>query len=291
MDSDRARSFAIVGVAYLGALAAAIASAWMTGNGTPILAAFVADLVATLVIFAFSTSFGNSSIYDPYWSVAPPVIALYWTTVLPGAEAAPARQWLVLLLVLAWAIRLTLNWAHGWPGLHHEDWRYRDLRVNANTPYWLVSLTGIHYFPTLMVFVGCLPLYAALTSGSHPLGALDALAALVTGGAIALETISDEQLRRYNLAKQPGDICAVGLWAWMRHPNYLGEILFWWGLWLFGVAANTAWSWTVIGPIAITAMFLLVSIPMLDQRSLARRPGYREHMQRVPALIPRRPRP
>jgi steroid 5-alpha reductase family enzyme len=289
MDADRARSFAIVGVAYLVALAAAIASAWMAGNGTPMLAAFVADLVATLVIFAFSMRFGNSSIYDAYWSVAPPVIALYWASVLPGAGAVPARQWLVLLLVFVWAVRLTTNWARGWPGLHHEDWRYQDLRANANTPYWLVSLTGIHYFPTLMVFVACLPLYPALATGSHPLGPLDAIAALVTGGAIALETISDEQLRKYNLVKQPGDICAVGLWAWMRHPNYLGEILFWWGLWLFGFAASSSWYWSVIGPVAITAMFLLASIPMLDQRSLARRPGYAEHMKRVPALIPRRP--
>lgn len=290
MDADRARSFAIVGVAYLVALAAAIASAGIAGHATPLLAAFVADIVATLVIFAFSMWFANSSMYDAYWSVAPPVIAVYWATALPGAEAVPARQGLVLLLVFAWAIRLTLNWARGWPGLHHEDWRYQDLRANANTPYWLVSLTGIHYFPTVMVFVGCLPLYPALTSGSRPLGPLDALAALVTGGAIALETIADEQLRKYNLTKQPGDICAVGLWAWMRHPNYLGEILFWWGLWLFGLAASASWYWSVIGPIAITAMFLLASIPMLDQRSLARRPGYAEHMKRVPALLPRRPR-
>jgi steroid 5-alpha reductase family enzyme len=291
MEADRARSFAIVVAAYVVALGAAIASAAIAGNDTPVLAAFVADIVATLVIFAFSMGFGNSSIYDPYWSVAPPVIALYWATVLPGSEAVPARQWIVLLLVFAWAIRLTLNWARGWPGLHHEDWRYRDLRANANTPYWLVSLTGIHYFPTLMVFVGCLPLYSALTAGSHALGPLDALAALVTGGAIALETIADEQLRKYNLTKQSGDICAVGLWAWMRHPNYLGEMLFWWGLWLFAVAANPDWYWSVIGPVAITAMFLLASIPMLDQRSLARRPGYAEHMKRVPALLPRRPRP
>ncbi|MGH7291518.1 MAG: DUF1295 domain-containing protein, partial [Myxococcota bacterium] len=276
--------------AYGVALIAAIASARVAGNGTPVLAAFVADLVATLVIFAFSMRFGNSSIYDPYWSAAPPVIALYWASVLPGAEAVGARQWIVLLLVFAWAIRLTMNWARGWPGLHHEDWRYQDLRANANTPYWLVSLTGIHYFPTFMVFVACLPLYPALASGAHPLGPLDAVAVLVSASAIALETISDEQLRKYNLTKQPGDICAVGLWAWMRHPNYLGEMLFWWGLWLFGFAANTGWYWSVIGPIAISAMFLLVSIPMLDQRSLARRPGYAEHMQRVPALIPRRPR-
>jgi len=289
MDSDRVRSFAIVGAAYAVALGAAIATGATLGSDSAILTVFVADLVATFVIFAFSMVFANSSMYDAYWSAVPPVIGLYWASALPGSEAVPARQHIVLLLVFAWGIRLTWNWARGWPGLHHEDWRYQELRENRNAPYWLISLTGIHYFPTFQVFLACLPLYAALSVGSHPLGPLDAIAALVTAGAIALETISDEQLRSFNRTKQQGEICARGLWAWMRHPNYLGEILFWWGLWLFGVAAAPAWYWSVIGPLAITAMFLFASIPMLERRHLARRPGYAEIMKRVPALVPRRP--
>jgi steroid 5-alpha reductase family enzyme len=290
MDSEKVRSFAIVGFAYTAALGAAIATGALLGSDSPVLTVFVADLVATFVVFGFSMWLANSSMYDAYWSVVPPVIGLYWASALPSSEAVPARQALVLLLVFAWGARLTWNWSRGWPGLHHEDWRYRELRENSNAPYWLVSLTGIHYFPTLQVFLACLPLYAALAIGSRPLGALDALAALVTGGAIALETIADEQLRAFNRTKLPGDICTRGLWAWLRHPNYLGEILFWWGLWLFGVAAAPSWYWSVIGPLAITAMFLFASIPMLDRRNVARRPGYAELMKSVPALVPRRPR-
>jgi len=290
VDSERVRSFAIVGIAYAAALGAAIATGALLGADSPVLTVFVADLVATFVVFGFSMVLANSSLYDAYWSVVPPVIGLYWASALPGSEAVPARQALVLLLVFAWGVRLTWSWSRGWPGLHHEDWRYRELRESSNAPYWLVSLTGIHYFPTFQVFLACLPLYAALAIGSRPLGPLDALAALVTAGAIALETIADEQLREFNRTKQSGDICALGVWAWLRHPNYLGEILFWWGLWLFGVAAAPAWYWSVIGPLAITAMFLFASIPMLDRRNLARRPGYAEVMKSVPALVPRRPR-
>jgi steroid 5-alpha reductase family enzyme len=290
MDSERVRSFAIVGVAYTAALGAAIATGALMGSDSPVLTVFVADLVATFVVFGFSMALANSSLYDAYWSVVPPVIGLYWASALTGSEAVPARQALVLLLVCTWGVRLTWNWWRGWPGLHHEDWRYVELRENANAPYWLISLTGIHYFPTLQVFLACLPLYAALAIGSRPLGVLDAIAALVTAGAIALETIADEQLREFNRTKKQGEICTRGLWAWMRHPNYLGEILFWWGLWLFGVAAAPSWYWSVIGPLAITAMFLFASIPMLDRRNLALRPGYAEVMKTVPALVPRRPR-
>jgi steroid 5-alpha reductase family enzyme len=290
MAENRSRSFAICGAAYVVALGVAFAAVQLAPAQDPIWTALIADVAATVAVFAFSWAYDNSSFYDAYWSVAPIPLAIWWALLPQDAGGPWLREALVLGLVSAWGVRLTWNWARGWPGLHHEDWRYRELRENSNAPYWLVSLTGIHYFPTLQVFLACLPLYAALAIGSRPLGALDALAALVTAGAIALETIADEQLRAFNREKQPGEICARGLWAWLRHPNYLGEILFWWGLWLFGVAAAPSWYWSVIGPLAITAMFLFASIPMLDRRNLERRPGYAEVMKSVPALVPRRPR-
>ena len=83
----------------------------------------------------------------------------------------------------------------------------------------------------------------------------------------------------------------VGLWRWCRHPNYLGEILFWVSLWLFSVEASPGdWWWTAIGPVAMIAMFVGASIPMMDTRSAERRPGFAEYAARTPALWPRRPR-
>jgi steroid 5-alpha reductase family enzyme len=287
--APRSTSFGIVLAAYLAALAAAFVVGLVMTSANPVFTALAADTVATLVIFAFSMTFSNSSLYDPYWSVAPPAIALYWMQVSSGGGGSSVRHALVLWLVVAWGARLTYNWACGWPGLHHEDWRYRELRANARLPYWLVSLGGIHYFPTLQVFLACLPLYAALALGREPWHALDWLALLVTGGAIALETVADEQLRSFNRTKEPGAICARGVWAYSRHPNYLGELGFWWGVWLFGLAAHPAWAWTVIGPVTMTCLFLFASIPMLEERSMARRPGYAEHVQRVSKLVPWRP--
>jgi steroid 5-alpha reductase family enzyme len=141
-------------------------------------------------------------------------------------------------------------------------------------PKWAISLFGIHLFPTVQVFLGCLALVPALAYGGDGLGLLDAIALVVTGGAILLETVADAQMRAFARTKQPGDIMTDGLWAWCRHPNYLGELGFWWGLWLFAIAAADGWWWTVIGPLAMTAMFQWASIPMLDRRSTERRPGY-----------------
>jgi len=278
-----------VAIAYAVASAVALAAGALVPVSHPLAVALVADLAATLAIFGFSFAHGNSSFYDAYWSVAPLPIALFFTGASDGAVGA--RQALVLLLVTAWGARLTWNWARGWHGLDHEDWRYVDLRRTTGRAYWLVSLVGLHLLPTLWVFAGLLPVYAAVGVPGRPLGALDALALLVTAGAIALEAAADEQLRRYRLASPPAQgFLATGLWAWSRHPNYLGEIGFWWGLWLFGVAAAPGLWWTLVGPVSISLMFRFVSLPMIETRMRERRPAYAGWAARSSLVLLRPPR-
>jgi steroid 5-alpha reductase family enzyme len=72
----------------------------------------------------------------------------------------------------------------------------------------------------------------------------------------------------------------------LRHPNYFGEISFWWGLWLFGVAADPGFWWTIVGPLVMTALFTFISVPMIDRRLRAKKPGYIDPMRRTPAVIP-----
>lgn len=280
----RLESLARVVLAYVVALAVALWMIPLLGAWPPVWIVVAADVVATVVVFLFSMRWDNGSVYDPYWSVVPPLIALFW--IGAAEEAVPLRQLVVTVLVFAWGIRLTFNWVRGWPGLHHEDWRYVDLYVQAPLPKWATSLFGIHLFPTVIVLLGCLPMIPALASGRAVWGLLDSIALVVTAGAILIETVADEQLRRFARKRQPGDIMNEGLWARSRHPNYFGEMSFWCGLFLFGFAANPSYWWTIIGPISMVALFQLASIPMLDQRSLQRRPGYEEHMRRVRAVIP-----
>jgi len=302
--SSRAVGFAVTVVTYLLAGAVGIVVAAVVDEPLDhrhLLVTLVADVAATVVVFLCSMVVANSSLYDPYWSVAPPVIVAAWIVTL-GVGADAVRQAVVFGLVALWAIRLTANWAWSWRGLSHEDWRYVQLReqTRGRVPWWLVSLTGIQFMPTLVVFLGLLSVWPAvalperpsrvldaLPGEPRPFGALDAVAVLVTVAAIAVETLADLQLRRF--AADPanrGRIVDRGLWRFSRHPNYLGEIGVWWGLWLFGLAADPSWWWTVVGPLAMVVLFVFVSVPMMDKRSLERRPDYAEHVRRVPALLP-----
>lgn len=288
---DRTRAFLWITVAYLVAVVVALISGIACGGRHPIAVAFAADVAATLAIFAFSFAFGNSSFYDAYWSVAPPLVAL-WFVVAPGSEGVAMRQGLVAALVLLWSLRLTFNWARGWSGLDHEDWRYVDLRNKAGRiGYWFVSLFGLHGMPTAIVFLGLLPLWPALASGTRPLGWIDGVAAAVTLAGVAFEFFADNGLRRFRLSNPPSDaILESGLWAWSRNPNYLGEMLFWVGLALFSFAAAGFVWWAWLGAPAMVAMFLGTSIPMKEARMLARRPAYAERQRRVSLVIPRPPK-
>ena len=278
--------FAIVGFAYVIAHVVAQAVIQATAGWHPLAMVALADAAATVSVFVFSRSFNNSSVYDPYWSVAPASIAL-WLALGPGrVDGLTLRQGLVLALVCLYAARLTFNWARGWTGLGHEDWRYVDLRRQTGKAYWVVSLVALHLMPTGMVLLGIFPLHAALVTGANGFGVLDVVAAIVTLAAIAIETLADEQLRTFRLHKrEDGEICTVGLWGWSRHPNYFGEISFWGGLWLFGVAAGAPW-WAGAGVLAMIGLFVGASIPLAEKRSLTRRPHYAEHQRRVSMLIP-----
>jgi len=281
---SRPAALAIVAVTYLAAAAAGLAVAAAT-PGHALARTLAGDVAATLVVFAASMAVNNASLYDPYWSVAPPVIVAAW--LLLGPDGSGPRRALVMALVAIWAVRLTANWATGWSGLSHEDWRYRMLRdTRGRWPWWLVNLGGIQLMPTLIVYIGLLPAWPAVT-GERGLGVLDALAVAVTAGAIAIETVADLQLRRFSAdPAHRGLVADVGLWRRSRHPNYLGEIGFWCGLYLFGLAAAPSWWWTVVGPLAMVGLFTAVSVPMMDRRSLDRRPGYAEYLRTTPALLP-----
>ncbi len=287
---ERSRWVAFFWICFAYAASIAVAAVVLdhTRGQHPLIAAALADAAATGVIFAFSFVFRNSSFYDAYWSVAPPLLLAWWAWIASGPFTP--GQFAVAVAVVFWGVRLTYNWARGWTGLDHEDWRYVDLQDKTGRAYWLVSFLGIHFFPTVQTFLGSVPLYYLVAE--HP--ALNPVL-VWTGAAIALfgaayEMVADKQLRVYTLTrKKPGETFSEGLWKYSRHPNYFGEITFWWGLFVAGMGAGAP-LWTVAGAASITIMFVFVSLPMIDNRMLASRPGYDERVRNVSAVFPLPPR-
>lgn len=148
----RSASLVRITAAYVIAVVAGFAwLAWGPETGHLWLDALIADVIATVVIFAASRMHKNSSFYDAYWSVIPPLLAIYWW-VAADAGVDGVRWWLMMTVMLVWAVRLTANWVRTFPGMHHEDWRYPMLRERAGRYEMGIDFLGIHLFPTLQVF-------------------------------------------------------------------------------------------------------------------------------------------
>ncbi|TNE36385.1 MAG: DUF1295 domain-containing protein [Alphaproteobacteria bacterium] len=271
--------------AYSLALAAAIFVGRQI-DGSPLLVAFVGNLAATIVIFIGATLLKNTSLYDPYWSLQPPALAIYW---IYSADTFgdPVRAGLVLFFTCFWSFRLTFNCFRRWENMRQEDFRYTDYRHKMGKFYPLIDFFGMMLMPTVLVFLGSVPIYYVITAGdgSTP---LDAVAIVITAIAIGFEVVADEQLHKFLQTNQNSDkVLRTGLWAWSRHPNYFGEILFWWGLYLFTLGASPSHRWTGLGALLITLLFVFISVPMMQARKHARRPTYEQQVRDIPVLIPR----
>ncbi len=294
--SSKIAALGTISIIYLIALGIAWIITQILQNSPlhPLLIALIADIGATLFIFLVSGIVENASTYDPYWSVAPIFVLIYFWQLNPEFPLLSLRQIIVMVLVLLWTFRLTGNWISTWRGWSHEDWRYAKFRQENPKLFWLINLTGIQLFPTIIVFMGCLSLWPIFTSpltegtsSAFPLHWGDYVGIIVTLGAIGLEFVADIQIHRFTKnAQNQGKTIKTGLWRVSRHPNYLGEILFWWGLYCFGLSANPSFWWVIIGPIMMIALFLGISIPMMEKRNLKRRSDYHLYQQSTSKLIP-----
>lgn len=279
------KSFILCFFSYVLAFFTAIVVLGIFKNSNPFLAIFLADVSATIVVFVIGTLYKNASFYDPYWSVAPIFIALYWLIYAEPLSVNIVRQVLVFSLLTIWSLRLTFNWARQWRGIKHEDWRYSKLRQSKGKFFWFVNLTGIHLMPTILVFLGSLSLFPPFAAGYTSIGVLDVLAVIITSSAIIIETLADQQMAKFVKSREKKDLnIRNGLWKYSRHPNYFGEILFWWGLYFFALAVDLSYWWMIIGPVSILILFFLVSIPLIEKK-LESKPGYKSYQEEVSKLV------
>ena len=182
--------------------------------------------------------------------------------------------------------------------ISHEDWHYTDFRpkmFNSKLVYFGFGLLAFILMPTILVFFGCIPLFY-ISNSVESFNNLDFVASLVLVMAILFEGIADIQLKNNNNKVQGSSLPCMdkGLWSLCRHPNYFGEVSFWFGLYLFGIAsgasvyADNRFYLIVfaLGPFAIFSMIYFGSLPMMEERQMKRREiFYKDYKKRVPFKI------
>jgi steroid 5-alpha reductase family enzyme len=118
------------------------------------------------------------------------------------------------------------------------------------------------------ILINASSLFAMLNSAGQGIGSLDILGAAVFAIGFIMEAVADHQLQTFRNNKQraPGSIINTGLWRYSRHPNYFGEALLWWGLYLFTCSLPPKGFLYFFSPLIITLLLRYVSgVPLLEK--------------------------
>lgn len=279
MKKNRILSFAVIFIVY--------ALATIVGVISYILLPFyfainllISDILATIVVYLFSVMFKNASVYDPYWSVQPIVIVVS----LAFSTKLQVQHILALVAILIWGIRLTVNWAYTFKNLEHQDWRYTHYQKTTGKLYQLVNFTGIHMVPTLIVYMCVLPVAYMFYCYSE-CNIATIIFFVISISATVLQGIADYQMHKFRKNKS-GKFIRDGLWKYSRHPNYLGEILMWWGIGLLSVFSLMNHFYLLAGAICNTLLFLFISIPLAENHQAKRKEGFDQYKNETRMLLP-----
>ncbi len=245
-------------------------------------ATVVGVIALMLVVWTISLMIKDVSIVDIVWGLGFVLIAwIVWSRRGPDD-----RLLLSAVLTTIWGVRLSgyLAWRNLGKG---EDYRYVAMRRRYGSRFWLVSLFVVFGLQGVLMWVVSLPVQAA---SGELFELLDVAGICFWIVGMTFETVGDFQLARFKSEPaNKGRVLDTGLWRYTRHPNYFGDFMVWWGLYLIALGGG-AW-WTAIGPLVMTALLIRYSGAGLLEKTIGRRrTGYAEYVQRTNTFFPGPPR-
>lgn len=191
------------------------------------------------------------------------------------------RSFIIMLLISLWGLRLALYVYLRYRG---DDPRYQSWKQGGFKEL-LFNLVWIFGLNTIMMLIMSVPTFFVIAPvGTSPLGYLDWLGLIVWIIGYYWEAVSDYQM--FTFTRNPahkGKIMKYGLWKYSRHPNYFGEVLMWWGIFLIALHAS---SLTIIAPLTITFLLLFVTGIPWAEKSMSKNPEYQEYKKHTSMFIP-----
>ncbi len=244
----------------------------------------IAVLFMMFVGWLISLFYRNVTIVDSLWGLG--FVCITWITFFLG-DGFFYRRFLLAVLVSLWGLRLCLylshrNWGKG------EDPRYGTWRKKSGDQFWLISLFKVFILQALfMWFISIVIQTGQLAPSPTALGWLDIVGTIAWTIGFVFEAVGDWQLARFKSdPTNKGRVLDTGLWAYTRHPNYFGEFLIWWGIYIITLSNSGNW-WTIFSPIIVTTVLLkMTGIPLTESMLVEKRPGYADYIKRTSAFFP-----
>ena len=188
---------------------------------------FISDAVATIVIWLIGVALDTASTYDPYWSVQTPFI---YICLLIKFKNLNVGNLIYLELILFWAIRLTYNYTKTFNDISYIDWRYKQIKESTGKCYQIVNLIGICMVPTIIVYAASVPSFLFVIK-DYKFEYIQIIGYIIMFLSTIIEMKADIDIHEFKkIRKDRKEIINIGLWKYSRHPNYFGEICFWYGV-------------------------------------------------------------
>ena len=243
-----------------------------------------AVILMMIIGWLLSLVLKNVTVVDSLWGLGFVMIA--WATFFL-TEGYLGRKLLIAFLVTFWGLRLSIyltrrNWGKG------EDPRYGSWREKSGKHFWIVSLFKVFLLQSLFLWAISISIQCGMASKTpETITWLDVCGLILWGIGFIFEAVGDWQLAVFKSnSANKGKVMDLGLWRYTRHPNYFGECLMWWGIFLIAFSAPNSW-WTVVSPLIITSVLLkMTGINKKKKTIVIHRPGYKEYIQRTNAFIP-----
>jgi steroid 5-alpha reductase family enzyme len=247
------------------------------------------DIAVFAVTWLIARRLGRYNIVDVTWSlaIAAVTIAAYFCSTNIGGDRT--RRTLVLAMTVVWALRLAGHIGARNRG-HGEDPRYAAILNKAPGSQSTYALKRVFVPQAVIAWVISMPLQVAMYERGSTT-ALDIVGAVVFVTGFTFEGVGDAQLAAFMKRRTSSEeVLDTGLWRYTRHPNYFGESLLWFGLWL--PAAGHWQGLVAIGsPVIVTYLVAFASgKPLLERGMAKRKPSYAAYMKRTSGFIPLPPR-
>jgi steroid 5-alpha reductase family enzyme len=252
-----------------------------------VLSALVISVAIQAVFFAFAAGFKTDRVTDFSYSLS---FILLTLAVLIVENAFYWPQILVASFIVVWAIRLG-----GYLFIRilkiGKDDRFDDKRED------FVKFLGFWILQATAVWTIMLPAVVFLSLDSQPpFTWVSVIGVVLWAAGLVVEIVSDQQ--KYTFKNNPenrGRFIKSGLWQYSRHPNYFGEVLLWWGLFLvIAPALSGVLYLTILGPVSITVLILFVSgVPLLEKSADSKygdSEEYEEYKRRTSIFLLRPPK-
>jgi steroid 5-alpha reductase family enzyme len=244
----------------------------------------LAALVLMILVWLISLIRRDASIVDSFWGLG--FVLLAWLT-YSLTDGYGGRSLLLALLVTVWGLRLGIyitwrNWGQG------EDRRYQAMRARHGDKFWLVSLGTVFTLQAVLMWIISLVVQLGqIAPQPAHFTWLDIVGVLVWYTGLIFEAGGDWQLARFKAdPANKGKVMDQGFWAYTRHPNYFGETLIWWGIFLITLSTPMG-VFAAISPLLITYLLLKVSGVSLLERNLTKtKPRYQDYVARTNAFFP-----